>query len=346
MRAAFLAQIRADFGGEGKYRRGLFYLLLALPALLLPRAWAGHGLHSIHYDLGWPLPDVHVRIGGDGDGRMALHFLPELTLLFMAPLWCLTANSAWRARRWAKARPIWPSAFLQAALTSLYGALVVCFFYGVIDLAWTWRMEQRDDAGIEFALSFAWGWLPWLYVLGAVGIFVTLLLDSRIRPGFLWLAHFTFALGFAFAFRELAPYLTWQMDDLDSMVRLVQREQLEPFRDRPKIDARQLDKLQEIFDSTPRFGEAFWHASRRVANWRGLPMIDALMKRSRSWSDDEGSVFVPFVASLPQKSALAKLKHYQKSAVASERYWAGKYLAELEAADTKEAVRKYSRTER
>jgi hypothetical protein len=344
VRKAFFAQIRADFGGEGRYRRWLFYLLLALPAVLLPHEWPGHGMHSIHYDLGLLFSDVHIRIGGDGESRWRLHFLPEPSLLLLAPFWCYIASLAWRLRNWAKASVQWYGAFIQAALTSLYSVLVFCFFYGAVDLTWTWKIVQQDWAAIEHAYTFAWAWLPWLYVLGAVGIFATLLFDTRFRPGILWLAHFVFALCFALAFRFLAPIiLTAQLDRIDWWIRSAQSEQLEPYTERSKIDSQQLDKLAEIFAATPRLGDAFWRASRRMAHWRGPSITLAIMKRSRNWSDEEGSVYVPLLALLPPKSVGNTLKRYEKSEVASERLWARKFLTELDAPETKETARNYAK---
>ena len=65
---------------------------------------------------------------------------------------------------------------------------------------------------------------------------------------------------------------------------------------------------------------------------------------SRLWSDEEGLVFVPLLALLPLKSVLNILKHYDKSEVASERFWAAEFRTELDAPGTQEAVQKYSRS--
>jgi hypothetical protein len=245
-RRTIVGQIRADFCGEERYRRWLFYLLLALPAVLLPK-FDYMALNRERYSLGWPWSDMDILIGNSmGDGKI-LHFQPGLELLFFVPLWCYVASLALRAWKWAKGRPDWLGAFIQATLTSTYCVLLFCFFYGAVEVAWTWHVLPMDWAGLERACSYAWDWLPWLYLVGAIGIFAALFLDARRRAGFLWLTHFAFAVGFAFAFRHLAPMLTFQLEELNSLILYAQKEQLEPDSERPRIDARQLDKLEQIY---------------------------------------------------------------------------------------------------
>jgi hypothetical protein len=152
-----------------------------------------------------------------------------------------------------------------------------------------------------------------------------------------------FALSFAFAFRHFAPLLSLQLDRFEWWIRYAQKEQLEPYAERPKIDAKQLDKLEQIFAANPRFDDAFWQSSRRVANWRGPSMATAVMNRSHTWNGEEGSVFVPLLALLPRTSVLNTLKRSDKSATASERHWAAEFRARLNSPETKAAVAKFSR---
>jgi hypothetical protein len=79
---------------------------------------------------------------------------------------------------------------------------------------------------LERAWRFARVWLPYLYAFGAAAIFVTLLFDARLRPKAQVLIHAAFALCFAFAFWRMVPYLTWQLDSLDSSIRFAQEQQV------------------------------------------------------------------------------------------------------------------------
>ncbi|HEY5894941.1 MAG TPA: hypothetical protein VIT91_17110 [Chthoniobacterales bacterium] len=111
-------------------------------------------------------------------------------------------------------------------------------------------------------------------------------------------------------------------------------------------DSKRLDALMQVFSETQargdQFGNAFWRASKRLAEERGTDIIHAVMERSQKWQGEEGLIFVPLVALLPREAALKILHQYQRSKRESESVWAEEFITELDMSDTKEAVRKYS----
>jgi hypothetical protein len=220
---------------------------------------------------------------------------------------------------------------------------VIYFFSGVTQVIWEYHMCQMDYPGIERGALFALLWLPNLYASGAAAIFVTLFLDARLRPGLQRLVHIVFAVCFVFAFYHppsvMYPLsyrvLVWELDDLKGIFERTHQEQIEPSSERPSNDAKRLDQLEKAFAANPQLDDAFRRSSRRVAAERGPGIIRAVMERSRNWSDNEGLIFVPLLASLPRNDSLRILNRYEKSKVESDRLWAGEFLTELDSADTK-----------
>ncbi|MDQ2867373.1 MAG: hypothetical protein M3R59_03020 [Verrucomicrobiota bacterium] len=92
----------------------------------------------------------------------------------------------------------------------------------------------------------------------------------------------------------------------------------------------QLDHLQRVFATSPQFGEKFWQESKKVADWAGPRILDAVMLRSKQWRGEEGLVFVPLVALLPRGPVLALLHQYERSPVLSCRTWAKEFLIEID----------------
>jgi len=121
-------------------------------------------------------------------------------------------------------------------------------------------------------------------------------------------------------------------------------QQTRPDVNRLKADANLLNQLQNVFMSTPQFGDKFWRESKRLADERGPEIIHAIMVRSRTWHGEEGLIFVPLLALLPRARALKLLKQYEHSKRESDRIWAREIQTEFEASDTQEMVRKYSRS--
>lgn len=116
--------------------------------------------------------------------------------------------------------------------------------------------------------------------------------------------------------------------------------------DRLNADAKLLDELQKVFTETQarddQFGDAFWRASKRLADERGPEIVHAIMVRGRTWEGEEGLIFVPLVALLPRAPTLKLLKQYEHSERESDRVWARELQIEFEADDTQAGVRKYS----
>ena len=205
-----------------RYRRSFFYFALALPGILLPQFdfW---GLNRTWFSLGWPLSGGRIQLIR-GDSRI-LRIYPEIWLPLVAVAWTYIVSLAWRTRRWAMGRPDWTGAFVTAFLTSLYCALVFCFFHGLVGVIWEWQVQPMQAPELERALVFGRYWLPYLYALGAAAIFVTLFLDARLRPALQRLIHFAFALGFILMFWRLSPYLEWQLQNLDFLIQFVREHQ-------------------------------------------------------------------------------------------------------------------------
>ena len=112
---------------------------------------------------------------------------------------------------------------------------------------------------------------------------------------------------------------------------------------------RELEYLETTFFADQRkgdqFGKHFWRESKRVACRSGPEIIAAILPYAtkRNWTGPEGLIFVPLVAMLPRQQTLAILKAYQQSPRESERGVGREYLIELEADDTQEAVRRFSK---
>ena len=350
LRKRYFGQGLAGFKKGGQYRRYLFYLALALPAIFLPDG-SYKALTRTHFYVGWPFDDLTIHVGNCfGDGKF-LHFGPSLGLLPMAALWTYLTSLGWKARTWARARPDWLGALVQATLTSLYIVLVVCLVSGAFQVIWEWWMMQQDESGIERGVIFAFLWLSNLYALGAAFVFVTLFLDARLRPRLQWFVHFAFALCFVFAFFCLSlPFfhlfpplypvshqaLVRELDDLEWRIGYVYRKQIEPPSDPIKKNADRLDRLEMAYAANPQLDDALWSLSRRIAKERGPGIIWAVMERSRNWSDNEGLIFVPLLTSLPRNGTLRRLKGYlNRSNVESDRFWAEEFLTDLNSADTK-----------
>ncbi|GEM_PF-2517289 len=112
-------------------------------------------------------------------------------------------------------------------------------------------------------------------------------------------------------------------------------------------DFKRLDALRRVFAETQahgdQFGDAFWRASKRLADERGPAVLHAVMARSEEWrGGEEGLVFVPLVSLLPREATLKILRQYQSAKGESARIWAGEFITEFGMSDTREAVRKYS----
>jgi len=110
---------------------------------------------------------------------------------------------------------------------------------------------------------------------------------------------------------------------------------------------RELDHLEATFraeqQKNAQFGEHFWRESKLVANRNSPAIITALMLRARTWTDEEGLIFVPLVSLLPRKAALDVLRAYEHSPRDSDRAWARDYITEFETDDIKELVQQHSR---
>jgi hypothetical protein len=126
--------------------------------------------------------------------------------------------------------------------------------------------------------------------------------------------------------------------------------------DIPKLTApqlrdymRELEYLEKTFFADQRkgdqFGEHFWRESKRVADRTGPNIIGAILPHStkRKWTGEEGLIFVPLVSLLPRQQTLAILRAYQRSRREPEQILGREYLTELEAEDTQEGVRRYSK---
>ena len=294
LRTRYFGQGLAGFKKGGQYRRYLFYLALALPAIFLPDG-SYKAFTRTHFYVGWPFDDLTIHVGNCfGDGKF-LHFGPSLGLLPMAALWTYLASRGWKARTWARARPDWLGALVQAILTSLYIVLVVCLVSGAIQVIWEWWMMQQDESGIERGVIFAFLWLSNLCVLGAAFVFVTLFLDARLRPRLQRFVHFAFALCFVFAFfclplplfhlfPPLYPVshqaLARELDDLEWTIGYAYRKQIEPPSDPIKKNADRLDRLEMAYAANPQLDDAFWSLSRRVAKERRSGIVWTVMQRS------------------------------------------------------------------
>jgi hypothetical protein len=112
---------------------------------------------------------------------------------------------------------------------------------------------------------------------------------------------------------------------------------------------RELQYLEKTFFADQRkgdqFGEHFWRESKRVADRTGPDIIAAILPYAikQKWSGEEGLIFVPLVAVLPRRQTLAILHAYERSPRESEHILGREYLTELEAEDTQEGVRRYSK---
>jgi len=93
-----------------------------------------------------------------------------------------------------------------------------------------------------------------------------------------------------------------------------------------------------------QFGDTFWRASKRLADKRGSAIIHAVMARCEKWHGEEGMIFMPLVSLVPRESALKVLHQYESSKRESDRIWAGEFITEFDMSDTKEAVKKYSKS--
>jgi len=130
--------------------------------------------------------------------------------------------------------------------------------------------------------------------------------------------------------------LVRELDDLEWTIGYAYRKQIEPPSDPIKKNADRLDRLEMAYAANPQLDDAFWSLSRRFAKERGPRIIWAVMERSRNWSDNEGLIFVPLLASLPRTETLRILnRYYEKSKVESDRLWAEEFVRDLNSADTK-----------
>jgi hypothetical protein len=89
------------------------------------------------------------------------------------------------------------------------------------------------------------------------------------------------------------------------------------------------------------FTQEFWILSDEVAQKHGIAVIDRVMERSKKWQGMEGLIYVPMLALLPRKEAVAKLKEYESGTDESNKLWAGEFLIEFEISDTITMVKKY-----
>ena len=110
------------------------HLLMALPALLLPR----HDLTSLSgdwYNIGWPLPSFTIKIGlVDMQSPVLLHFYLDLGWIITIPLWiaamCL-GNLLWtrvNSASWAVREGV------RALLMMPYVALCSLCLWGVFSV--------------------------------------------------------------------------------------------------------------------------------------------------------------------------------------------------------------------
>lgn len=200
------------------FRQWLLFFVLALPLVLLPEE-APSGLRNSKFDFGWPWAGMEVFIVGIPNGPF-LRFYPAAELLPLVLGSMAAVGLGWRARRWALARADWRGAWAQGAVTSLYTALLFFFFKGLIEFAWVWHLFPMQWRDLENACIFARAWLPYLYVLGAMGIFTLLLLDARLRRSRQRLAHGAFALCFVLVGFWPSSYLRWQLAYLDEAIHI------------------------------------------------------------------------------------------------------------------------------
>lgn len=114
-------------------------------------------------------------------------------------------------------------------------------------------------------------------------------------------------------------------------------------------DQKRLDELEKFFFETQsrgeQFGEAFWQASKRLADERGTAILPALLERSKVWTGEEGMVFIPLVSLLPSEETIAELKRCQENSDGQIALWAGEFLIELDMTDTRQMVKKYRNDE-
>ena len=115
----------------------------------------------------------------------------------------------------------------------------------------------------------------------------------------------------------------------------------EPSVDQLRSDYRQLDALQKVFAATPQFGDAFWHASIKLADQRGPAILYALFERAQHWQGIEGVVFTPMVVLLPREKTTKLLREYQHSKRASDRLWAEEFLADFGTSAAKAGIAHY-----
>ena len=132
-----------------------------------------------------------------------------------------------------------------------------------------------------------------------------------------------------------------------SCVSLWAGENKEP--ESPTGDQERLNELEKRFFETQsqgeQFGEAFWRASKRLADERGLAILPAVLERSKVWQGEEGMIFIPLVSLLPSEETVQELKRYQENSDGQTALWAGEFLIELDMSDTRQMVEKYQSEE-
>lgn len=98
--------------------------------------------------------------------------------------------------------------------------------------------------------------------------------------------------------------------------------------------------LESAWRSGNGFGDDFARVSKEIADRHGIAVIAPVMARSKTWKGEEGIIYALMIAFLPREEAVRELKRYQKREGSLEAIWAGEYITEFEASDTRSIIEK------
>ena len=214
-------QITSIMTIPSKIRRWLLSTALALPAILAPSE-SSFSIVSTHYAVGWPLSGIDLQIYPDRDGLV--HFQYFLSVLLpVSAAWIAVIRLLWNARRWAINRLDWYGAFLQALFVSGYCGLLFYFCYGTVNFGWHVYLEPMKWPALIKALQLGRQSIPFLYGSGLASIGILLYLDAHRRCHSQRYFHIVGFLCFVAGYWYFAPFMRWQLRNMDEEISIAQK---------------------------------------------------------------------------------------------------------------------------